>query len=621
MKILICSNLTNGIGLQAEYEMLRDFLVKHGHEVIGVQFNDSVPELEAPADLCIWLEVINPSFMHLAKRHWWFCNPEWTKPEYERTIKRHVEKIFAKTHHAYEVLKDKFAGVHYVGFLTRDRMDKSVKRERKFLHIGGNSGFRNTKQVIEAWREYRYWDGIPAEDAPLTVISNSATVDQLDTPGVTFHTRVSEEELVRLQNSHMFHLLPSAYEGFGHALHEAQSVGAILITIDAAPMNEVEPALVVPSIRQNKNNLGILHEVNPGDIREQVNFVLSEKPVNLANVSTLSRLAFEKSNDEFGRLFPPHLEIKDEQQKPVVAILGNHGVSYCTERELDWTFAHMGHKVVEFQENEDTTEDIFKECLDYGVKLFIYVHTHGWHTPGLMTMDELIVKLREVGIITASFHLDRYRGLNIADQREARVGNHAFWRTEYVFTADGGNQDWFREKGVNHFWLPPGVVERDCKLGTFNPDVAIDVGFVGARSYHIEYPFRGELIRFLEDTYGSRFKVFSGFREQSLNDLYASVKVIVGDSCFGGAPHYWSDRVPETLGRGGFLLHPASTGLNIPGLVTYEPGNLTELADKIDYYLAHEDERRALQGVAHNWVKNHETYTNRAKHILKVVGL
>jgi hypothetical protein len=144
---------------------------------------------------------------------------------------------------------------------------------------------------------------------------------------------------------------------------------------------------------------------------------------------------------------------------------------------------------------------------------------------------------------------------------------------------------------------------------------------VGASSYHPEYPFRGELLAFLKEVYGERFKIFQGYRGQALNDLYASIRVVVGDSCFGGVDRYWSDRIPETLGRGGFLIHPSTSGLTIPGLVTFEPGNLSQLQDRIDYYLDNPDRRAFLQIAANDWVKDNETYTNRMTTLLKCMEI
>jgi hypothetical protein len=307
-----------------------------------------------------------------------------------------------------------------------------------------------------------------------------------------------------------------------------------------------------------------------------------------------------------------------------VALLGNHGESYSTESELAWTLEHLGHRVLRFQENRDKTDDIYKTCKHAHAALLLYVHTHGWTTPGELSMKRLFKKLHKRNIKTASFHLDLYWGLNALDGRQDRVGDHAFWTTDFVFTADGGHQQEFSSRGVNHLWLPAAVVERGCFRGTARPELATDVAFVGARDYHPEYPFRGDLIRWLEATYGPRFRRFNGdttgvFREERLNDLYASVKVVVGDSCFAGIPRYWSDRVPETLGRGGFLVHPAVDGLDIPGLVTYRPRDLEDLRSKIDYFLVHDEERLAHAERAFEAVKQHHTYTNRVKTLLEII--
>src|SRR5215472_8378828 len=146
-----------------------------------------------------------------------------------------------------------------------------------------------------------------------------------------------------------------------------------------------------------------------------------------------------------------------------IAVLGNHEASFCTERELDWTLEKMGHSVIRLQENKVTTLDVEQACRERGAKLLIYVHTHGWDVQG--DLFKMLENVKRYGTKTCSFHLDRFFGLNQLDKREERIGTHAFWKTDKVFTADGGNEDGFRAKGVNHVWMPPAVVERDCYFG------------------------------------------------------------------------------------------------------------------------------------------------------------
>jgi hypothetical protein len=246
---------------------------------------------------------------------------------------------------------------------------------------------------------------------------------------------------------------------------------------------------------------------------------------------------------------------------------------------------------------------------------------------GQMDMRKMLRAIEGNGTKTVSFHLDRYVGLNMLDYRDAKIGQHPFWSSQFVFTADGGNQEYFKQRGVNHFWLPPAVVEYACVPGTPRDEMKIDVLFTGAYTYHPEYPFRQKLIDWLRETYGNQFRRyghdsdFKTVRQQDLNDLYASAKVCVGDSCFAGATNYWSDRVPETIGRGGFLIHPETPGLEIPGLSTFQPGNLEQLKMKIDYFLANDGDRRERMRLASAAVRMFHTYTNRVEYMLDVIGL
>lgn len=306
-----------------------------------------------------------------------------------------------------------------------------------------------------------------------------------------------------------------------------------------------------------------------------------------------------------------------------IALLGNHGCPFSTESELDWTLEHLGHRVLRLQENEITTDEVVTTTRERGARLFMYVHTHGWGTVGTISRERMIQEIRSSGIKTCSFHLDRFWGLTKLDQREERIGKDAFWKTDVAFTADGGNDDRFAAVGVTHHWLPPAVVERDCYFGKCQPNFASPLCFTGADGYHPEYPFRGILVSRLKEIYGSNFRLYQGIRQEALNNLYASVRVVVGDSCFAGSDRYWSDRVPEVLGRGGFLIFPKTPGLEIPGLITYEPGNIDDLLKKINYWIDddHQVERKqiVLQTQAH--VKEHDTYTNRMKTVLEVMGI
>lgn len=310
-----------------------------------------------------------------------------------------------------------------------------------------------------------------------------------------------------------------------------------------------------------------------------------------------------------------------------IAILGNFRVGFTTENDLAWSFMRLGHKTVCMQEDEWTSDQILSRCEETRPDLLLYIHTHGWETYGSMTLDELWEKLKEKGITTASFHLDYWRGL----AREKDVGTHPFWRTEYVFTADGGSHEWYRSQGINHFWLPPGVVERDCYYGLPKEEYLHDVIFVGSRLYHPEWQYRPQLVDWLHDTYGRRFAHYGNdglgtIRQDDLNRLYASAKVVVGDSLCLDFKHqdYWSDRVTETMGRGGFLIHPRVKGLDKfykdkEHFIGYDYGNFDELRNLIDLHIEDYASREQIRLNGHLHVKRNHTYTNRMQQLLDTI--
>lgn len=331
-----------------------------------------------------------------------------------------------------------------------------------------------------------------------------------------------------------------------------------------------------------------------------------------------------------------------------IAFIGNFTVPYTTENDWVWTYEHLGHEVVKLQENRVTTEQIEDVVLNQDIDLVHYVHTHGWKTPGKKTLFQLWKLFKEKGIPTISVHLDTWYGLKRS--KDVNLKDNPFWATEYVFTADGGADEWYKSLGINHFYLPAGVVERDCKLGNYRRKYDYDVVFVGAKKYHEEWPYRTKLIEWLETSYQNRFARFSWdspkgiVRGQDLNDLYASAKVVVGDTLCLGYDHkdYFSDRLFETVGRGGFLIFPEIPGLenvfqldwsyshldrgsfvsDSPAeLTTYKFNDFNDLKTKIEAAIVDNKTRDLVRKAGFERVKKDHTYTNRAETVLEIVGL
>lgn len=323
-----------------------------------------------------------------------------------------------------------------------------------------------------------------------------------------------------------------------------------------------------------------------------------------------------------------------------IGFLGNFSVDYSTESEWAWTYRDLGHEVIQWQEtgpNPATTDEIWEQGQD--IEIFHYVHTHEAITPGSFGIAELIQRFKNKGIVTIGYHLDYWKGL----PREQDVGTHPWWTLDYIFTADGGSNDWYRDQGINHHYVKAGVVKRDCHLGQYREEFACDVAFVGSYHYHPEWSYRPRLIDWLSETYGDRFRRYAGdvqpwgtVRGSALNDLYASAKVIVGDTlCLGyNHPDYFSDRLFETTGRGGFLIFPQIKGLEecfaykdfltinkdrTQEIATYQYDNFAGLRDTIEFYLRNEDKREKVRLAGHQRTKQDHTYHNRANEIFNIL--
>jgi len=326
------------------------------------------------------------------------------------------------------------------------------------------------------------------------------------------------------------------------------------------------------------------------------------------------------------------LPILPKPENPLkIAYVGNFTQPHCTDVHIRHSLEALGHTVVAIQEREvtpqtPTVDDILERSR--GCDIWLYTRTWGMTPKGGHDGTWLLSQLKAVGIPTASLHLDLYVGL--ARETDIRPDN-PFWATDFVFTADGGHQDFFKARGINHHHLSPGILHTEALLGTPREEMKADIVFVGSyKHYPREWPFRQRLIEWLKGTYGDRFQMWvdgRGVRNQDLNDLYASAKIAIGDSIY--VPNYWSDRYFETTGRGGFLIAPMVPGLErfFPGdlLTTFdnEQGNLTDfskLKALIDYYLENDAEREIKRRKCFDHVRHHHTYMHRLLDVLDIIA-
>jgi hypothetical protein len=308
-----------------------------------------------------------------------------------------------------------------------------------------------------------------------------------------------------------------------------------------------------------------------------------------------------------------------------VVYVGNFGPAHSTESHVAQALEAIGVEVVREQEQKVDWSTLAERCR--GATFFLWTSTHDYSPPSLYPAQRQF--LADCPVPTVGYHLDIWWSLS----REHRVREAPFFQVGLLVTADGGHDDRWVDAGINHRWMPPAVSEFECEPGVERGEFCSPVAFVGSwdGGYHAEHQHREQLVRWLQkrrpDCQFWPKPRQHAVRGEALRDLYASVGVVVGDSCFAGQiVNYHSDRIPETVGRGGFLLHPAVEGVTDGTLYTdgehlrtWRVGDWEALHYLIDHYLAHPDEARQIARQGRRHVLEHHTYTVRMRQLVDLL--
>jgi glycosyltransferase involved in cell wall biosynthesis len=124
---------------------------------------------------------------------------------------------------------------------------------------------------------------------------------------------LSDQELRRLQNESVFHLCLSLTEGWGHYIVEAMGVGAVTISVDARPMNElVTPArgVLVPYRATGTQRLATTYLFDEAGLEAAIERTIAMSDAECAQLGARARAWFADNKHGFaGRLEAALLEL------------------------------------------------------------------------------------------------------------------------------------------------------------------------------------------------------------------------------------------------------------------------------------------------------------------------
>lgn len=218
-----------------------------------LEVNDRNLSFEPASDTAVFVErLFEHSRLGAYARRILLPNPEWLTEADCRRADRAVTEFWHKTRYSLDLLSTTHPrNKHvYIGF-TSPCEPARVNSHASFVHLSGRSGTRHTQELVDIWLNN---PGLPS----LTWQNYGSGISiprWIKLANMEFYLGfLDDAEHRRLAARHGIHLCASQMEGFGHHINEARALGALVVTLDGAPMNElVDPSsglLIQPGTSQ-----------------------------------------------------------------------------------------------------------------------------------------------------------------------------------------------------------------------------------------------------------------------------------------------------------------------------------------------------------------------------------
>jgi glycosyltransferase involved in cell wall biosynthesis len=245
--------------------------------------------------ITIHLEEIYTEISPFSNTNIFIPNQEWLRSKTQKAITPNTY-IWCKTHYAVKQLAHLNDKVSYIGFCSRDMNIESIHPNfDKFIHIAGKSEQKGTIPLLRTWMKHPEWP-------ELTVITRRDEHLAFTANNINFITTfLSEDELIKMINEHGIHLCPSESEGFGHNIVEAMSVGAVVLTTNAPPMNELihpDERCLVNYNKTDKRYFSELFFIDEKSIELKIDLMLEtsiEQKMQISKINKKNFYGFSKA--------------------------------------------------------------------------------------------------------------------------------------------------------------------------------------------------------------------------------------------------------------------------------------------------------------------------------------
>ena len=258
-----------------------------------------------PFALNIHVEHVQPGYFWLAERNVSIPNQEWFHPTWISHLAG-ITEVWAKTSLAHQLFSQLGCTVRLIGWTSEDRQMSGVTgiKETVGLHVAGASTGKGTDAVLDVWARNPDWPTLRVLRRLHNYFGRTLPWrERAVVPNIEIITeRLDEESLQRLQNNSALYLCPSQAEGFGHIVLEGLSVGGVVITTDAPPMNELvtpDTGLLVEVERSEPMGVGERYFVSHDDLERKIRRALSMSQDEREAFGRAARARFEAIDQAF----------------------------------------------------------------------------------------------------------------------------------------------------------------------------------------------------------------------------------------------------------------------------------------------------------------------------------
>ena len=229
-------------------------------------------------------------------------NPEWLTEGDARRAQGLITEVWHKTKFSAArlaaILPDK--AHHHLGFTSPAGL-APVSNHERLAHFGGKSRTRHTQDLIDLW----------LADPCLPLLTLQAYGRDLSVPRWIacqnldlFMGHLAEKDYREAFSAHGIHLCTSQVEGFGHYINEARAIGALIVTLDGPPMNELVDAncgILIPTRRTAPHHHGLCFLADRAAIGEAVAIALSMPLAQRRAHGLRARERFAREHEAFAQ--------------------------------------------------------------------------------------------------------------------------------------------------------------------------------------------------------------------------------------------------------------------------------------------------------------------------------